>query len=49
MTIAGWIIMLSACGGIVALLSWCIRKVVATPAAAEHLHSHADIDTHDKE
>ncbi|MGD9781570.1 MAG: hypothetical protein AB7V14_05385 [Kiritimatiellia bacterium] len=49
MTIAGWIILISACGGIVGLLLWCIRKVVATPEATAHLHAQGDIDTHDQE
>ena len=35
MTIAGWIIMVLACGGFTGLLLWCVRKVVVTPEAPE--------------
>lgn len=49
MTLAGWIIMTLACTGFTGLLLWFIHKVVVTPEAPAHLHSHVDIDTHDKE
>jgi hypothetical protein len=49
MTIAGWIIMVLACVGITGLMLWCIRKVVVTPEAPEHLHAPLDVDTRDKE
>ena len=48
MTTAGWIIMVLACGGFTGLLLWCVRKVVVTPDAPEHLHSQIDIDTRDE-
>ncbi len=47
MTVGGWIIMILAVGGMTGLLGWCIYKVVATPGAADHLHSQADIETPD--
>lgn len=47
MTVAGWIIMVSAIATIVSLLSFCIYKVLATPGSEEHLHSTADIHTPD--
>ena len=49
MSLAGWIIMLSACGSITGLMIWCIRKVVSTPESYEHLHAQTDIDTHDQD
>ncbi|MCC5850416.1 MAG: hypothetical protein JJU29_20205 [Verrucomicrobia bacterium] len=47
MTIAGWIVFISAVTGMTGLLLWCIHRVVKTPDAEEHLHSPVDIDTHD--
>lgn len=47
MTAAGWIVCISAVTGMTGLLLWCVWKVVSTPEATEHLHSPADIDTHD--
>jgi hypothetical protein len=49
MTVAGWVIMVLATGGMTALLVWCIYRVLATPGSAEHLHSQADIETPDRE
>lgn len=49
MTLDGWIIMVLACAGFTGLLLWCIRKVVVTPAAPQHLHAPGDIDTRDQE
>lgn len=49
MTVGGWIIMIVSVGFVTALLGWSIYKVVSTPGSAEHLHSQADIDTHDQE
>jgi len=48
-TIAGWIIMLISVIGMTSLFFWCIRKVLTTPEASEHVHSPADIDPHDQE
>lgn len=47
MTAGGWIMMVLSVGFVTGLLGWCIYKVVATPASAEHLHSQADIQTPD--
>jgi hypothetical protein len=47
MTLAGWIIMLLACGSITGLLIGCIRKVISTPESYDHLHAQTDIDPHD--
>jgi hypothetical protein len=49
MTLAGWIIMLAATGGITTLLGWCVYKVVSTPGSTEHLHSPVDIETGDRD
>ena len=47
MTLAGWIIMVLACGGLTGLLLWCVRRVVRTADAPEHLHAPLGTDTHD--
>lgn len=47
MTPGGWLIMLLSVGGVTALLSWCVYKVVSTPGSEEHLHAQADIETPD--
>lgn len=47
MTLGGWIMMLTAVGGVTGLLAWCIYKVMSTPGSTEHLHSQADIETPD--
>ncbi len=49
MTMAGWILMLTAIGGMTTLLAWCVYKIVSTPGATEHLHSPLDIDPGDTE
>jgi hypothetical protein len=49
MTAGGWVVMVLAVSGITGLLVWCVRKVLKTPGATEHLHSQIDIDTHDYE
>ncbi len=49
LTSLGWLFMLASVGGVTALLSWCIYKVIATPGASEHVHSQADIETPDRE
>ena len=49
MTLGGWIVMLAAVGGVTALLSWCIYKVISIPGSTEHIHSQADIETPDIE
>ena len=47
MTLAGWIVMILAVGGITALLAWCIHKVVSTRDSSERIHSQVDIETAD--
>lgn len=47
MSAGGWIIMLVSVGIMTSLLSWCIFRIVATPASSEHLHSQADIEPDD--
>jgi len=47
MTAAGWTVFLVAVFGMTGLLIWCVFKVVSTPGSEDHLHSPADIDTHD--
>ncbi len=47
MTAAGWTVFLVAVLGMTGLLIWCVFKVVSTPGSEKHLHSPADIDTHD--
>ncbi len=47
MTPAGWTVFLVAVSGMTGLLIWCVFKVVSTPGSEKHLHSPADIDTHD--
>ncbi len=47
MTAAGWTVFLVAVLGMTSLLIWCVFKVVSTPGSEDHLHSPADIDTHD--
>lgn len=47
MTPAGWTVFLIAVVGMTGLLVWCVSKVVRTPGSEKHLHSPADIDTHD--
>jgi hypothetical protein len=49
MTVGGWIIMVVSVGGVVALLGWCVSKVLSTPGASQHVHSQADIDTRDRD
>lgn len=47
MSSSGWLIMLVSVGFVTLLFAWCIYKVISTPDTEEHLHSSADIDTHD--
>ena len=49
MSLSGWITMILSVGFVTGLLSWCIYRVVKEPKASKHLHSQADIDTHDRE
>lgn len=49
MTAGGWIMMVVSVGFVTGLLSWCVYKVVTTPASARHLHSQADIEPPDVE
>jgi hypothetical protein len=47
MTTAGWILMLTSCGAVLALVLFCYMRVLRTPASTEHMHAPLDIDTHD--
>jgi len=47
MSPGGWIMMFLSVGFVTGLLSWCLYKVLSTPASTEHLHSQADIQTPD--
>jgi len=48
MTLAGWILMLIAVGGMSTFLGYCIYLVVETPGSTEHMHSQPDIEPPDK-
>jgi len=39
--------MIGACAGIIAMLVWCIYKVVSTPGSTKHLSAPIEIDTKD--
>lgn len=47
MTTLGWIFMGCSVGFVVGLVSYCFFRVLSKPAAADHMHAPADIDTHD--
>ena len=47
MTLAGWIFMLASVGFVLWLTAFCFYRVLAKPAATEHMHAPLDIDTHD--
>ncbi len=49
MTTGGWIIMVVSIGSVIVLFSACLAKVLRKPSATEHMHSQADIDTHDQD
>lgn len=49
MTTAGWILMLTSCGLVLTLVTFCYYKVLTTPRTSEHLHAPLDIDTHDQD
>lgn len=49
MTVAGWLLMTTSVGFVVALTVFCFARVLRTPAPGEHLHAPLDIDTHDTE
>jgi hypothetical protein len=46
MTIAGWLLMLSSVGLVVALNAFCFYRVMSTPDRAE-MHAPLDIETHE--
>ena len=48
MTLAGWILMLSSVGFVLALTGYCFWRVLRTPVAKDHMHAPLDIDTHEK-
>jgi len=49
MTPAGWIFMVLSCGVVLALVAFCLYRVLTTPASTEHMHAPLDIDTRDTE
>lgn len=49
MTTAGWILMLTSCGGVVALTAYCYYRVLTAPSPIERIHAPLEIDTHDKD
>ncbi|HEY5653889.1 MAG TPA: hypothetical protein VIR63_05940 [Pontiella sp.] len=49
MTVSGWIIMATSVVGMTGLFFWCIRKVLITPGATEHIHSQSDLDPKDQD
>lgn len=49
MNAGGWVLMIGAVGTVTAVFAWCLRKVLSTPGATEHIHSQADIDPHDQD
>ena len=38
MTALGWLIMLISVGTVLALLAWCVYKVLTIPEETEHVH-----------
>ncbi len=48
MTVAGWILMLTSVGLVVALNVYCFYRVFKTPVTKDHLHAPLDIETHEK-
>ena len=48
MSPAGWVFMLGSCGLMVIWTAWCYYKVLTTPAAAEHVHTPANIEPRDE-
>jgi hypothetical protein len=49
MTIAGWLLLVVSCGGVIALAGWCFWKVLTLPHPSEELHAPLDIDTKDRD
>ena len=47
LSVGGWVTMVVAVGGVTLFLGWCVYKVLSTPGSTEHIHTQADIDTHD--
>jgi hypothetical protein len=49
MTIAGWLVMLTSVGSVLALTTFCLHRVLSLPPVdvAEHLKAPLDIDTRD--
>jgi len=38
MSLGGWLVMLFSVGGVTALFSWCLWKVLTTKGESEHIH-----------
>jgi hypothetical protein len=47
MTTGGWVFMIGSIGFVLGLTFFCFYHVLKKPAAANHMHSPVDIDTHD--
>lgn len=47
MTTLGWVLLLTSCGTVTALVVFCFSRVLRLPAPEEDLHAPLDIDTHD--
>ncbi|HWL94577.1 MAG TPA: hypothetical protein VNT79_13725 [Phycisphaerae bacterium] len=47
MTTSGWIFMLASLGFVLVLVGYCFYRVMAKPAAADHMHAPIEIDTQD--
>ena len=50
-TAGGWIVMILSVGSVVALVCYCLFRVLSLPPVEveEQLHAPRDIDTHDTE
>jgi hypothetical protein len=48
MTTAGWIFMVGSIGFVVGLTAFCFYRVLARPAAANHMTPPLEADTHDR-
>ncbi len=49
LTVGGVIIMTLSIGLVLALLGFCMQRILRDPQAQEHHHAPLDIDTHDSE
>lgn len=47
MSAGGWIIMALSVGGVTALITWCVIKILSTPGESDKLHGF-EIETPDE-